>query len=416
MAQNFFQQQQAFNQSFQEQQEAIGNNTAEKIDEERENMAAIKENSKELTAQMAMEKFQGGIEALSGAGMEIGAGFTTLSKGLNLGKQIYGLAQTPGAFTQALQKTYPTISNVLSGELPENVEAAVQAAKTGFVGQSKMAIDEAQARIPGPLNDMVGKSKRAIIPDTDQIRLSSKAAMGNISDDAKRSALKEHTEANWEANNLGEKSPENVDIINRTIDGAAGDELNRLTNKAVMQQDRPGFTQTDGIQDIRSEVSDILSKPPMEISAWNANSPQYVEMSEMSGIAPKASNVIPQTPAPAPTEIAPEAVGAEKLTSVNAPGLIAPEASGEASLAGDVAGTATKAGAEAGVEGAVEGGLASTLEVPGLGEIAAAGLGIFSLVEGLKDLFDKPKSAPPPPPLASIQQQATITSDVQPGI
>ena len=391
MAQNFFQQQRGFTQNFEQQQEAIGNNTATQIQEEQQNMENIKENSKEMVAQMAQEKFQGGIEALTGVGMELPAGFATVSKGLNLGKQIYGLAQTPGALTETLQKTYPGVS-----ELFQDAKSAIQTARSTAEG-ARSTVEGAVSSGRNALADTVGGSKQSVLGSSfDQIRLGSKDLMGNISDDVKQSALKEHTLENWDQLNLGEKTPENINIVNRNIEGSAGDELNELTNKAVNQQNRAGFTETEGVQNIQSQVSEILEKPAIEITPFNGgNTAQYKEMSDFSA-----------TPAP-------ESVSGEALTAENAPGLVAPvESTVAADVAGDVASTVAKVGVDAGIET----GLASTLEVPGLGELSAAGLGIFSLVEGLKDLFDKPSAPPPPPPLQNIQQQASIGSSVQPGI
>ncbi len=395
MAQNFFQQQRAFTQNFEQQQEAIGNNTATQIEEERENMQNIKENSKEMVAQMAQEKFQGGIEALTGAGMELPSGFATLSKGLQLGKQIYGLAQTPGALTESLQKTYPGVADLF-----QDAKSAIQTARStaeGAVSSARSTAEGAVSSGRNALADTVGGSKQSVLGSSfDQIRLGSKDLMGNIDDSVKRTALKEHTLENWAQLNLGEKTPENINIVNRNIDGSAGDELNELTNKAVNQQNRAGFTETEGVQNIQAQVGEILQKPPIEISPFNSgNTAQYKEMSDFSATPP-----------------APESVSGQALTAENAPGLVAPVESTVADVAGDVAGTAVKAGIDAGIET----GLASTLEIPGLGELSAAGLGIFSLVEGLKDLFDKPSAPPPPPPLQNIQQQATIGSSVQPGI
>ena len=390
MAQNFFQQQRGFTQNFEQQQEAIGNNTATQIQEEQQNMENIKENTKEMVAQMAQEKFQGGIEALTGVGMELPAGFATVSKGLNLGKQIYGLAQTPGALTETLQKTYPGVADLL-----QDAKSAIQTARSTAEGARSTA-ESAVSGGRNALSDTIGGSKQSVLGSSfDQIRLGSKDLMGNISDDVKQSALKEHTLENWDQLNLGEKTPENISIVNRNIEGSAGDELNELTNKAVNQQNRAGFTETEGVQNIQSQVGEILQKPAIEISPFNAgNTAQYKEMSDFSA-----------TPAP-------ESVSGEALTAENAPGLVAPVESTVADVAGDVASTAAKVGVDAGIET----GLASTLEVPGLGELSAAALGVFSLVEGLKDLFDKPSAPPPPPPLQNIQQQASIGSSVQPGI
>jgi len=58
---------------------------------------------------------------------------------------------------------------------------------------------------------------------------------------------------------------------------------------------------------------------------------------------------------------------------------------------------AVEAGAEAGV---AAGGSA----IPVVGEVLDLGLAIFSVAEGIKDLFDKPRAPPPAPKITEAVQ------------
>lgn len=94
-------------------------------------------------------------------------------------------------------------------------------------------------------------------------------------------------------------------------------------------------------------------------------------------------------------------------------------------LTEDVIGSSKKIATQTTAEGGLEAGGIGLGElfaeggalaaVPVVGEIAAAGLGIFSLVEGILGLGHH-SDPPPPPPLPVIQQQTNVSAVAQPSV
>ena len=100
-------------------------------------------------------------------------------------------------------------------------------------------------------------------------------------------------------------------------------------------------------------------------------------------------------------------------------------ARGAVSTASDIASKAVSAGSElAGAAGDVIKGAAadvgegiaeaSAISIPVIGEVAAAGLGIYQIYEGFKDLFSKPKMSAPTP--IAVPTIANISQSFQSGV